>query len=252
MQRDVNNEHSTLGATILPMTGTGLRVVRDGRVLIDGLDIEISGRAHTTVFVGPNGAGKSLLLRLLAGLVAPDAGHVLWAGDAPSDRNRPQVGVVFQRPVLLRRSAIANVEYALKVAGVATRDRRERASAALADAGLAAVADSPARLLSGGEQQRLALARALALHPSVVFLDEPTANVDPASTAAIERRLCAARDRGTRIVLVTQDLGQARRLADDVLFMHMGRIVERAPAAAFFAAPQTREAAMFLNGEIVL
>jgi tungstate transport system ATP-binding protein len=236
----------------LPIVAEGLRVVRDGRVLIDGIDLEIVSGDRTTVIIGPNGAGKSLLMRILAGLMVPDAGALTWAG-VPADRARAlRVGVVFQRPVLLRRSAVANIEYVLKVAGVPAHERRSQAAAALQEAGLSDVAHSPARLLSGGEQQRLSLARALALRPGVLMLDEPTANVDPASTAAIERRIGKARDAGTSVVLVTQDLGQARRLASEVVFMHQGRILERTLAAQFFTQPQTREAAMFLKGEIVL
>ncbi len=252
MQRTATDEGRSLPTQALPILATGLRVVRDGRVLVDDVDLKITSRDRTTAIIGPNGAGKSLLMRILAGLMVPDAGAVTWAGAPPNRARAQHVGVVFQRPVLLRRSALANVEYVLKIAGVPAHDRPSRAAVALDEAGLTGVAMSPARLLSGGEQQRLSLARALALSPDVLMLDEPTANVDPASTAAIERRIGKARDEGTCVVLVTQDLGQARRLASDVVFMHEGRIRERTAAEQFFAQPTTREAAMFLKGEIVL
>ncbi len=239
------------GSAVLPIAGEGLVVRRGGRILIDGIDAAFEGHGITVV-LGANGAGKSLLLRLLAGLVKPDGGAVTWAG-RPPDRGRALgVGFVFQRPVMLRRTAIANVRYALKAAGVPRSERDAIARRALQDAGLEALADWPARLLSGGEQQRVALARALAPAPQALLLDEPTSNLDPASTLAIENLVGLAREAGTRIVHVTHDLGQARRLADEVIFMHGGRIVERAPAQSFFDGPSSGRAQAFLEGRIVL
>jgi len=242
---------SAVGESVLPIAGAGLVVRRGGRTLIDGIDIAFEGHGLTVV-LGANGAGKSLLLRLLAGLVMPDGGAVTWAGSAPDRRHAPFVGFVFQRPVMLRRTAIENVHYALKAAGVPRAMRGDIARRALEDAGLAALAQWPARLLSGGEQQRVALARALAPSPRALLLDEPTSNLDPASTLAIENLVLAARGAGTRIVLVTHDLGQARRLADEVVFLHAGRVLERAPAATFFDGPSSGQAQAFLDGRIVL
>ena len=236
---------------MLPLEGRGLVVRRGGRTLIDGLDIALAGRG-VTVVMGANGAGKSLLLRLLAGLVLPDAGAVTWAGAAPDRRRATRVGFVFQRPVMLRRTAEANVRFALKAAGVPRGERRARACDALAAAGLAALAGWPARLLSGGEQQRVALARALAPGPQVLLLDEPTSNLDPASTLAIEELVTHACHQGTRIVFVSHDLGQARRIADEVVFVHAGRIEERSPAGRFFEAPSSARARAFLDGRLVL
>ena len=122
----------------------------------------------------------------------------------------------------------------------------------LAAAGLAGLARSPARLLSGGEQQRLAMARALSLAPEVLLLDEPTANLDPASTLAIEQLVQTAHDEGRKIVLVTHDVGQARRLADEVVFLHRGRVEEQSPAGSFFDAPASAQARAFLEGRLVL
>jgi tungstate transport system ATP-binding protein len=239
-----------LGA-ILPIRGDGLAFERGGRRILDGIDIEVGG-SGTLVLIGPNGAGKSLLVRVLAGLVAPTAGKVTWAGAAPDRRRAHKIGFVFQRPVLLRRSALANIAYALAVAGAARPERRERAHAALQRAGLAHLAHSPARVLSGGEQQLLSIARALATHPDILILDEPTSHLDPSATMAIESLIGAVRLEGTRVVLITHDLGQVRRLADEVAFLHHGRIVERAPSAAFLAQPATPEARAFMRGEIVL
>jgi tungstate transport system ATP-binding protein len=199
-----------------------------------------------SIIVGPNGAGKSVLLRLLHGLLAPSTGRVLWAGDAARRQ-----AMVFQRPVLLRRSVLANAVYPLKLAGVAAAEREPRARAALEMVGFAALADRPARRLSGGEQQRLALARAAALSPEVLFLDEPCASLDPTATRAVEEIVGTLAARGTKIVMTTHDLGQARRLAGEVLFLNRGRLREQTPAAAFFNQPATPEAAAFLRGELV-
>jgi tungstate transport system ATP-binding protein len=160
--------------------------------------------------------------------------------------------MVFQRPVMLRRSAFANVAYALAAAGVQARVRAECACDLLARVGLGDVARRPARRLSGGEQQRLALARALARSPEVLFLDEPTASLDPAATKAVEEIIRKIAASGVKIVLATHDLGQARRLASDVAFLVRGRLRERSTAAKFFDSPDTQEAAAFLRGDLVI
>ena len=196
-----------------------------------------------TVLLGPNGSGKSTLLRLAMGLVRPTSGRVTWGNrEAPGER----LAMVFQRPVMLRRSAAANIAYALPARDAA------RVTALLAQVGLAPLADRPARKLSGGEQQRLALARALARDPEVLFLDEPTASLDPASTKAVEDIVRAVAGSGVKIVMATHDIGQARRLAGDVIFLARGRLVERADTARFFHAPATSEAGAFLRGDLVI
>ncbi len=193
--------------SIHPATVQGLSFRAGGRTLLHRIDLPLE-RTGTTVIMGPNGAGKSLLLRLLHGLLAPSAGEVRWNGRAPDRAVRRRQAMVFQKPVLLRRSALSNVAYALKVHGVPRAARRARAAEALADAGLAELARRPARMLSGGEQQRLALARAWATRPEVLFLDEPTANLDPAGAHALERMIAAIKDRGTKVVLTTHDLAR--------------------------------------------
>ncbi len=236
---------------ILPVEARGLVFEAGGRRLIDGVGLLLR-RGLRTVIMGPNGAGKSLLLRLLHGLLQPDAGIILWAGQVADPAIRRRQAMVFQRPVLLRRSAIGNLQHALAARGVAFTTRTARAREMLEIAGLAELAHSPARRLSGGEQQRLALARALALEPEILFLDEPAANLDPASTLAIEGLIQRAHDDGVKIVLVTHDLGQARRLADEIVFLHQGRVEEQAAAARFFTAPVSARAEAFLAGRIVL
>jgi tungstate transport system ATP-binding protein len=233
----------------LPLVLERVSFEAGGQRLIDDLSLTLDA-ATRTVVLGPNGAGKSLLLRLCHGLIRPTAGRIRWACDDPARLRREQA-FVFQRPVLLRRSAAANVAYALAVAGVPHAERRRRTVAALEQVGLAPLADRPARVLSGGEQQRLALARAWALAPKVLFLDEPTANLDPAATRAIEAVIAAMAEAGVKIVMTTHDLGQARRHADEIIFLHKGRLIERAEATRFFACPDTPEARAFVAGELL-
>jgi tungstate transport system ATP-binding protein len=233
----------------LPLTLERVSFEAGGQRLIDDLSLTLD-RGTRTVVLGPNGAGKSLLLRLCHGLIRPTAGRVRWACDEPARLRRHQA-FVFQRPVLLRRSAAANVAYALAVAGVPRAARRRRVHAALEQVGLDHIADRPARVLSGGEQQRVALARAWALAPKILFLDEPTANLDPAATRAIEAVIAAMGAAGVKIVMTTHDLGQARRQADEIVFLHQGRLVEHADAGCFFMRPATPEARAFVAGELL-
>jgi tungstate transport system ATP-binding protein len=199
-----------------------------------------------TVLLGPNGAGKSTLLRVLHGLIPPSDGSIKW-GDATT---RPfGQAMVFQRPVMLRRSAAENVRYALDLAGIRGTDADARIAEALDEVGLRTLADRPARVLSGGEQQKLAFARVWALRPEVLFLDEPTASLDPAAARSVEKIIVDIHRRGTTIVMTTHNLVQAKRLADDILFLHGGRLTERTPAHEFFTTPRSPEAAAFLEGE---
>jgi len=218
------------------------------RDIIQPLSLEIDA-GPSTIILGANGAGKSVLMRLMHGLLAPTAGGVAWR-ESDALRVRRLQAMVFQRPVMLRRSALANVVYALAVAGVPLAEREATARAALAEVGLAHLAQRPARVLSGGEQQRLALARAWALHPEVIFLDEPTASLDPTATREIEAVIRAFDAGGTKIVMATHNLGQARRLGDEVIYLHQGRVLERTPADRFFSQPASAEAAAFIKGEL--
>jgi tungstate transport system ATP-binding protein len=211
--------------------------------VIKPLSLEIEGGV-STIILGANGAGKSVLMRLMHGLLPPTTGSVSWQA---ADARRHQA-MVFQRPVMLRRSALANVVYALNVAGVG--DPETPAMEALREVGLAHLAHRPARVLSGGEQQRLALARAWALHPEVLFLDEPTASLDPSATREIESIIRAFDAAGTKIIMATHNFAQARRLADEVIYLHQGRVLERAPVERFFSQPATAEADAFIRGEL--
>jgi tungstate transport system ATP-binding protein len=229
----------------LQIVARGVSVVSGTTTILDGVDVAIA-RGERLFVIGPNGSGKSTLLRVLHGLIAPTQGAITWGGGA---ERPPGQAMVFQRPVLLRRSAAANIAYALDLAGVRGSDADRRVAAALNEVGLLDVAERPARVLSGGEQQRLALARAWALEPDVLFLDEPTASLDPGATRAVESIVRDIHARGTTIVMSTHNLAQAKRLAGDVLFMNRGRVVERAPAADFFRMPASAEAREFIEGE---
>ena len=237
-----------MSASILPLTLSNLSYASGGQSIIAGVSLTIEA-GPSTIILGANGAGKSVLMRLMHGLLDPTGGTVRWSeADGASLRRRQ--AMVFQRPVMLRRSALANVLYALDIAGVPAAERDAQALAALDEVGLRGVAHRPARVLSGGEQQRLALARAWALHPEVLFLDEPTANLDPAAVREIETVIKAFDAAGTKIVMATHNLGQARRLGDEVIYLQSGRVMERAPIEQFFARPATADAAAFMKGEL--
>ena len=235
-------------ARILPLAVDGVSFVAGGRTIIDGVSFALDA-GPATIILGANGAGKSVLMRLMHGLLTPSAGAVRWSDPDPARLRRKQA-MVFQRPVMLRRSALANVTYALELARVPRPEREGLAFEALDSVGLRHLAHRPARVLSGGEQQRLALARAWALHPEVLFLDEPTASLDPGATREIERVIQAFDAAGTKIVMATHNLGQARRLGDEVLFIHEGRLVECASVGNFFSRPSSPEAAAFIKGEV--
>jgi tungstate transport system ATP-binding protein len=228
-------------ATDLPLAFDDVSLRAGAVTILDHIDLILRGGAPT-VLLGPNGSGKSSLIRLAMGLIAPSAGRVTWGG---RDEAGERLAMVFQRPVMLKRSAAANIAYALPV-----RDDA-RVTDLLHRVGLEALSDRPARRLSGGEQQRLALARALARDPEVLFLDEPTASLDPAASKAVEDIVTGIAG-AVKIMMATHDLGQARRLAADIVFLVRGRIVEHAPAERFFNSPMTPEAAAFLRGDIVL
>ena len=235
-------------SALLPLRLSEVTVAAGDRAILDRVSAQIEAGPRT-IILGANGAGKSVLMRVCHGLLVPTSGKVEWhVAEVPGAPRRQ--AMVFQRPVMLRRSALANVAYALKAAHVPRRERARRAAEALEHVGLADLAEHPARVLSGGEQQRLALARAWALRPDVLFLDEPTANLDPSATKEVESIITAIHATGAKIVMSTHNLGQARRLGDEVLFLHQGRLVERAPVETFFKRPASAEAAAFIKGEL--
>lgn len=241
--------HEPIRAGLLPLRAVAISVVREGRVLLDDLSLTLAG-GSPTVIMGPNGAGKSLLLRVLNGLIAPSAGTIVWGEGVDPDVAGRRSALVFQRPTLLRRTVCENIAFVLRHRPRA--GQRQTVGAVLAEAGLSHLSQTPARRLSGGEQQRLAIARALASLPEVLFLDEPTASLDPASTTIVERMIQSAAAGGAKIVLVTHNIGQAHRLAGEIVFLSQGRLLEQTPATEFFQKPRTRLAAAYLKGELWL
>ena len=235
-------------AFVLPLTLDNVSFEIGGMRLIKDLSCTFDAGPRSAI-IGPNGAGKSLFLRLCHGLLQPSAGTITWQANGASTRDAQ--AMVFQRPVMLRRTARANIDYALKLRGLSRDERQARINEVLRRVGLRRLDASPARVLSFGEQQKLALARAWALKPQVLFLDEPTASLDPAATHDVEEIIQAIHEEGTRIIMTTHDLGQVRRMADDVMFLHRGRMLERAPVEQFFTDPKNDLAQAFLRGELL-
>ena len=221
------------------------------QTLIHGIDLALQP-GRRTVIMGANGTGKSLLIRLMHGLLKPTAGEVLWQGRPLNRTARDAQALVFQHPVMLRRSVLANLRFALAARGIGGRERVRLADKALEDARLTSFAHRPARVLSGGEQQRLAIARALACSPQLLFLDEPTASLDPASTALIEAQVLKAHASGVSIVMITHDKGQAQRIAEEIVFLNAGRITERGPASRILTNPKSPAAQAWLSGQLYL
>ncbi len=236
-------------ATDLPIVLDNASVRARALTILDRVSLTLASGAPT-VLIGPNGAGKTTLLRLAMGLIEPTAGRVTFGG-----RERMPPGrraIVFQRPAMLRRTAAANINYAFAGSRVDRSEWSARVAELLDLVGLAGFGGRPARKLSGGEQQRLALARALARDPEVLFLDEPTASLDPAATKAVEDVVRTVAARGIKVVMATHDLAEAKRLAGDIVLMHRGRVIESGPAAEFFADPKTQEARRFIAGELLV
>ena len=253
MDKDINSGHTNSGeansADILPLYLKDVSYEISGMRLIKDLNVEFK-TGSLTVILGPNGAGKSLLLRLCHGLITPSRGIISWGGPH-ANTSRKYQAMVFQRPVMLRRSVIANLNHSLRYRGINKVERSLRIEKLLQQTGLSRLAKVPARLLSIGEQQRLAVARAWSLDPEVLFMDEPTAALDPAATHSLEEIISAIKLSGTKIIMSTHDLGQAQRLADEVLFLYRGRLLEKAEAVKFFKEPENDLAQSFLQGELL-
>ncbi|MCC1492219.1 ATP-binding cassette domain-containing protein [Cognatishimia sp. F0-27] len=243
--------HSPQTAAAVLMRAEALRFETAGRALLKDVTLDLRAGRHS-VIMGPNGAGKSLLLRVLHGLARPTGGAVLWEARPLDAAARAQQAMVFQRPVLLRRSVAANLRFALAARGVPRRYRAEGVAAGLVRARLEPLANSPARRLSGGEQQRLALAMALAANPRLLFLDEPTASLDPASTQLVETMLGEARSAGVTLVTVTHDAGQARRIGDDLVFLQDGMVAETGPLTERLAAPRSAPLRAWMEGRLYI
>jgi tungstate transport system ATP-binding protein len=233
----------------LPVMLVEVRIVARDITILDRISLKLEA-GPPTVLIGPNGAGKTTLLRAAMGLIPATSGLITWGGREVSAPTRR--AIMFQRPAMLRRSAAGNLRYALAVAKVPRAQQETRVRELMAEVGLAGLERRPARRLSGGEQQRLALARAFARDPAVLFLDEPTASLDPAATKAIEDIVRTITARGVKVVMSTHDLGQAKRIGGNVVLLHRGRLIENSPADEFFAAPRTDEARKFIAGKLLV
>jgi tungstate transport system ATP-binding protein len=222
--------------------------VRFGRVAaLTGIDFVLHP-GERVALVGANGSGKTSLLRLLHGQLAHE-GERRAVVDARG--REPAQAMVFQRPFLLRLSVWRNLMVALWLARVPRAERAARATQALARVGLADQRERPARVLSGGQQQRLALARAWAVRPRLLFLDEPTASLDPGAKREVEQLIAGFAQEGMAVVMSTHNLGQAKRLATRVVYLEGGRVIVDLPTADFFEQTLPEPAASFVKGELV-
>jgi len=238
-----------VSAAPLPITFVDFAVHAGSSHLLECISLSIAAGAPTVV-IGPNGSGKTTLLRAAMGLLTPTRGRITWASQAAAPIEA--MAIVFQRPVMLRRSCAGNVRYALAASGAPEASHKARTAELLTLVGLERLGARPARRLSGGEQQRLALARALARGPRVLFLDEPTSSLDPAATQEIEDLVRKISAQGVKIVMTTHDLGEARRVAGDIVLLNKGVVVEQAPCDAFFASPRSVEGQRFIEGELLV
>jgi len=230
---------------LFPLTLQNVTVRRQGNRIIGPVDLVLDPQGPTIV-IGPNGSGKTTLLRVLHGIERINEGSVTWTTEDTSKQ-----AFVFQSPIVMRRSVAENLAYPLRLVKTPAAQIKETVGYWLDRIGLASVQNSPATRLSGGERQKLAIARALVRKPDVLFLDEPCANLDGHATREIEALLQEIAAGGTHLVMATHDMGQARRLAHDLVFMLDGRVHETGPASTKFAAPQTEALAAFLRGDIV-
>jgi tungstate transport system ATP-binding protein len=231
------------------VTLQGAGVAFGNTAALQGIDLTLH-RGDRLALVGANGSGKTTLLRLLHGLVRPAAGTRAVQPLMPE--GRAAVGaMVFQKPFLLSLPVAWNVRVGLWLQGVPALERQRRCRDALARVGLASLATRPARSLSGGQQQRLALARAWALKPDILFLDEPTASLDPTAKREVEALIAAFAEDGVTLVFSTHNLGQAKRLATRVGYLEGGRLLTVRPTERFFTdtdlPPPARQ---FLRGEL--
>lgn len=216
-----------------------------GVAALEGVDLRI-GPGERVALIGPNGSGKTTLLRVLHGVLRPTAGSVLHDGAL-------RQAMLFQRPFVLRASALANVALGLWLRGMGWKQARQRAGAALGRVGLADIASRNARTLSGGQLQRVAMARAWALDPQMLLLDEPTASLDPHAKRDVESLMGEFADGGMTLVFASHNLGQVKRLATRVVYMQQGRVLADLPVQAFFEGPlgaTSREAELFVRGEM--
>jgi len=204
------------------------------------------------VLLGINGSGKTTLLRIAAGLDEPDKGSILFNDERIQARELRKIAtLVFQKAVMFNTSVYDNLAFGLRIRGISEQEISEKVSAALSSVGLVDFEKRKAKKTSGGEQQRIALARAFLLEPRILLLDEPTANLDPNNAMIIENAIRTRRkEKGTIIVMATHNLNQAKRVADEIIHIYNGRILETASTKEFFNHPRNEMSRKFINGEL--
>lgn len=231
----------------MEITISNLRKSYDGRQVLDAKEGRVRSGSRTAI-VGPNGAGKSTLLKIIAGLESPDEGAVLYDGN----NQFPQMDVtlVFQKPYLISSTVEKNIAYPMKLRGFSPEQIENRITELTEELNFSGFRKQKSWKLSGGETQKVALARALSFRPKLLLLDEPTANIDPYTTSEIERMLLSITD--TTIIMVTHNLAQAKRVCDDIIMLHEGQIVETGRAAEVLTAPKSEKARRFIEGELLI
>jgi tungstate transport system ATP-binding protein len=237
------NHHS------LPLLLKDVAYEIDGLKLIKGINLEINS-IGSTIILGHNGSGKSLLLKLLHGVITPSSGQITWNNIIPAS-NQYWRTFLLQRPTFFKQTVHYNIEFVLRIAGIPVNEYKTRCQQALEICGLANISHRFTHSLSGGELQKLSLARAWVLKPDVVLLDEPTVALDPPSVIGFENIIQQFKQSHTKVIMTTHDLAQAKRLADEIVFIDAGKVIEQSPAGNFFSGPQSKQAQNFISGELV-
>ena len=234
--------------SLTPIVVSNLSILLNEIKILDKINCKIHNESIIAI-LGPNGAGKSMFLKSINGLIGVESRKIYFNSREINDHIRKDMALVFQKPTLLRRTVLENMQFVLekknKISNLQITNLLQRV-------GLDIYKYKPARLLSGGEQQRLSLARALLINPSILLLDEPTANLDPYSLNLIEEIILDENKKGKTIILTTHDMGQAKRLAKEILFFNKGKLLEQTKAINFFTKPKTKEAQSYINGKILL
>ena len=233
---------------LTPIQFKDLSVILGQKIILDKINCKIKSNSITAV-LGPNGAGKSILLQTINGLFSIQSGRLNFNLMEINQEIRKQQAMVFQNPVLLRRTVIANLQF---ISNLRNKESNRLLKKILSKVGLEGYEKKPARLLSGGEKQRLSMARALIINPNLLLLDEPTANLDPYSLNLIEDLVLEENSIGKTIIFTTHDMSQAKRLATDVIFLNKGKVLEQTISKTFFKSPKTLEAQKYINGEILI
>jgi len=233
---------------LTPIQFKDLSVILGQKIILDKINCKIKSNSITAV-LGPNGAGKSIFLQTINGLFSVQSGRLTFNLMEINQEIRKQQAMVFQNPVLLRRTVIANLQF---ISNLRNKESNRLLKKILSKVGLEGYEKKPARLLSGGEKQRLSMARALIINPNLLLLDEPTANLDPYSLKLIEDLVLEENSIGKTIIFTTHDMSQAKRLATDVIFLNKGKVLEQTISKTFFKSPKTLEAQKYINGEILI